>query len=151
MLTGLQIIIVTLLQRLYPWKFKFRGATNKIIWHNHKQGQVKVLIKAWNLWKFMLEKQFQTNMFWDFMKDAYSFRRFNCNRALILDCSHNYRESTLANIGLSFMRTFLFTESCLLFELQCSQYSHIPENQFSKPPVNIYPWLFPDDKTDNTP
>ena len=35
------------------------------------------------------------------MKDGYSFRIFNCNRQLIPDCWHSYRESTFANIELS--------------------------------------------------
>jgi len=25
-----------------------RGASNKIIWHNHKTGQARVVIRAWN-------------------------------------------------------------------------------------------------------
>ena len=43
-----------------------RGATNKIIWHNHKQGQAKVIIGAWNHRKGMVEKQFQTTLFLSF-------------------------------------------------------------------------------------
>ena len=52
---------------------------------------------------FMVEKQFLTNMFRVCLyKSGYSFRRFNCNRELIPDCWRSYRESTFANIKLSF-------------------------------------------------
>ena len=48
----------------------------------------------------MVEKQFQTNMFSVFC--VYSFRRFNRNRELIPNCWSIHRESTLANIQLTF-------------------------------------------------
>ena len=40
---------------IHPSKFKLRGATNKIIWCNHKRGQVKVTTGAWNQETFMVE------------------------------------------------------------------------------------------------
>ena len=42
-------IFVTLLQHLYRRKFKLIGATNKIIWCSHKQGQAKVALEHWNM------------------------------------------------------------------------------------------------------
>ena len=63
--------------------------------------QAIVVIRAWNLRKFMVKKQFQTNMFSFLMKGVYSFRRFNCNMELIPNCWHSHRESMFANIQLS--------------------------------------------------
>ena len=42
------------------------------------------------------------------MKGGYSFRRFNCGRALIPGCWHRYGESMFAYIELSFGNTKLF-------------------------------------------
>ena len=83
-------------------KFNLRGATNKIIWlviHGDRQ---KLSLEHGTTEQFMVEKQFQANMFSVFSKVVYTFRRFNRNRELIPNCWHSHRESTFANIQLSF-------------------------------------------------
>jgi len=50
------------------------GTTNKIIWHNHKQGQARIVFGAWNHHKFMSENQFQ-------MKAGHGISICNCNNS----------------------------------------------------------------------
>ena len=49
--------------------FQFQGQRPKIykcIWCSHKEEQARVNIGSWNHQIFMMEKQFQTNMFYGF-------------------------------------------------------------------------------------
>ena len=64
----LNVTIVTRLSHLHPWKFNLRSATNKIIWRNHKRGQAKVVIRAWNRRIFMVESNFKQICF-EFLTD----------------------------------------------------------------------------------
>ena len=63
------------------------GATNKTINFGYNHTQANVVIGEWNSRKGMVEKQFQTNMFFSiFTKGVYGFRRFNLDRVLIPNC-----------------------------------------------------------------
>jgi len=81
------ILIVTLLQHLIIENPSSKVQKNKIIWHNHKRAQVKIVIGA-NL--FMVESNFKQECFDFFMKCGCSFRWFCCNG--IPDCWCRYRE-----------------------------------------------------------
>ena len=48
-----------------------------------KTGQAKFITGAWNHQKLMVEKAISNQIIF-FMKGGYSFRRFNCNRELIV-------------------------------------------------------------------
>ena len=84
----------------------FIGATNKIIWGNHKRRQSKVVTEHGTAEPLWWKSNFKQICF--LTKAGFGFKRFNCNRELILECWRSYRESMFANIELS-----LGTKSCL--------------------------------------
>ena len=47
---------------LHPQEPELRGATNRIIKHNRKQGRSKVIIRTRDHPRFMVEMQFGINM-----------------------------------------------------------------------------------------
>ena len=64
---------------------------------NHNRGQARLVIEAWNRHKCVAEMQFQTDYVLFLRKGDYSFRRFTCNRELIVGAA---AEKRLPILGL---------------------------------------------------
>ena len=81
-------------------KFKFRGATNRIMWLVIYGDRQKLSLEHGTAEHLWWKSNFKQICFLFFMKGVYNFRRFNRNMELVPNCWHSSEKARLPIFSL---------------------------------------------------